>query len=80
MSATVLSSHRSGKVLIIGAGLAGLALARVLSKANVSFEIFERDQGIHSRRQGWAVALIESVSPVRRRSIELMLLLDHCRP
>ena len=43
------------KVLIIGAGIAGLSLAQILRKQGISFEIFERDDGNHS--QGWAVAL-----------------------
>ena len=44
-------------VLILGAGLGGLTLAQALRKQGVSFEIFERDAGLHSRFQGWAIAL-----------------------
>ncbi|KAI0432045.1 putative monooxygenase [Xylaria sp. FL1042] len=44
-------------VLIAGAGLSGLALAQVLRKAGVSFEIFERDETADARAQGWAIAL-----------------------
>ena len=44
-------------VLILGAGLGGLTLAQSLRKQGVSFEIFEKDQGLHSRFQGWAIAL-----------------------
>lgn len=51
----------SGKVLIIGAGLGGLALAQVLHNHCVSFELFERDEAPSARKQGWAVALIECV-------------------
>ncbi|KAJ9605987.1 hypothetical protein H2200_009836 [Cladophialophora chaetospira] len=46
------------KVLIIGSGLAGSALAQILRKDNVQFEIFERDSG--TRPQGWTIALDES--------------------
>lgn len=49
------------KVLIIGAGLGGLVLAHVLTKNKVPVEIFERDDHSSSRKQGWAVALIEYV-------------------
>ncbi|KAI0401463.1 FAD/NAD(P)-binding domain-containing protein [Xylaria palmicola] len=44
------------RVLIVGAGLSGLALAQCLRKQGIPFEIFERDTDI-STRQGWAIAL-----------------------
>lgn len=53
----------SNKVLIIGAGLGGLALAQILHHHHVPFEIFERDEDPSVRKQGWAVALIEYVPP-----------------
>ncbi|KAF9887223.1 hypothetical protein FE257_010477 [Aspergillus nanangensis] len=43
------------KVLIIGAGIAGLSLAQILRKAGIAFEIFERDNG--HRSQGWCISL-----------------------
>ncbi|KAI1158603.1 FAD/NAD(P)-binding domain-containing protein [Nemania serpens] len=48
----------SGKphVLIVGAGLSGLALAQCLRKQGIPFEIFDRDTNI-STRQGWAIAI-----------------------
>jgi 2-polyprenyl-6-methoxyphenol hydroxylase-like FAD-dependent oxidoreductase len=49
----------SGKVLIIGAGLSGLALAQVLRNHGVPFELFERVGAPSARKQGWAVALVE---------------------
>jgi len=33
------------KVLIVGAGVSGLALAQILRKHGIDFEIFERDDG-----------------------------------
>jgi 2-polyprenyl-6-methoxyphenol hydroxylase-like FAD-dependent oxidoreductase len=45
------------KVLIIGAGVAGLALAQILRKHHIQFEIYERDNG--ARGQGWSIALDE---------------------
>ncbi|EGR45197.1 uncharacterized protein TRIREDRAFT_81679 [Trichoderma reesei QM6a] len=44
-------------VLIIGAGVVGLTLAHGLKKANIPFEIFERDETIDARGQGYAITL-----------------------
>ncbi|PTB69006.1 FAD/NAD(P)-binding domain-containing protein [Trichoderma citrinoviride] len=44
-------------VLIIGAGVVGLTLAHGLKKANIPFEIYERDQDIDARGQGYAITL-----------------------
>jgi 2-polyprenyl-6-methoxyphenol hydroxylase-like FAD-dependent oxidoreductase len=56
------SLNESNKVLIIGAGLGGLALAQVLHTHGVPFELIERDAAPSARKQGWAVALVEYVS------------------
>ncbi|KAK6070675.1 FAD binding domain protein [Seiridium cupressi] len=50
-------SSRKPHVLIVGAGLGGLALAQGLRKHGVSYAIFERDESLHSRQQGWAIGL-----------------------
>lgn len=42
-------------VLIIGAGVSGLAFAQGLLKNGIPFRIFERDQDFHSRAQGYRV-------------------------
>ncbi|KAJ3498741.1 hypothetical protein NLG97_g881 [Lecanicillium saksenae] len=42
-------------ILIAGAGLGGLALAQILRKQGISFEIFERS--IASRAQGYAIGI-----------------------
>lgn len=49
-----MSGH---KVLIVGAGIGGLALAQALRKQRVEFEVFDRDAGPYGRLQGWALAL-----------------------
>ncbi|KAI9154779.1 FAD/NAD(P)-binding domain-containing protein [Paramyrothecium foliicola] len=46
------------KVLIVGAGPGGLLLAQFLRGQGIPYEIFERDEKLDSRAQGWAVALI----------------------
>lgn len=47
------------KVLIIGAGIAGLTLAQCLRKQNIPFFIYERDASPTSRDQGFALGLYE---------------------
>lgn len=56
---TMPASRKNEKVLIIGAGPGGLALAQILRKYGLEYEIFERDESQRGRKQGWAVALIE---------------------
>lgn len=53
MSPTGSSPH----VLILGAGLGGLAFAQALRKRGMSYEIFERDAGWDERPQGWTVSV-----------------------
>ncbi|KAI8142221.1 hypothetical protein BJV82DRAFT_616010 [Fennellomyces sp. T-0311] len=45
------------KVIIIGAGVAGLALANVLRHQGVPFQVFERDISHDVRPQGWSLTL-----------------------
>lgn len=56
---TMLTTMSNEKVLIIGAGPGGLALAQILRRYGIPYEIFERDDSQRGRKQGWAVALIE---------------------
>ncbi|KAL2854606.1 hypothetical protein BJX68DRAFT_264506 [Aspergillus pseudodeflectus] len=44
-------------VLIVGAGIVGLALGQALKRRNIPFEIYERDAHPDSRGQGWAITL-----------------------
>ncbi len=45
------------KILIIGAGLGGLALAQGLSKAGLHATVFERDESPTSRPQGYRISI-----------------------
>ncbi|KAF7197936.1 Dual O-methyltransferase/FAD-dependent monooxygenase CTB3 [Pseudocercospora fuligena] len=44
-------------VLIVGAGMSGLCLAQALEKANIPFQVFERDAAVDSRPQGYRLKL-----------------------
>lgn len=56
---TIMTQTKLAEVLIVGGGPAGLTLAQILRANNISCRIFERDNAIDARAQGWAVALIE---------------------
>ncbi|KAK7732084.1 hypothetical protein SLS57_001064 [Botryosphaeria dothidea] len=49
-------------VLIVGAGLIGLALGQALKRASIPFRIYERDAALTTRGQGWAITLHWSLS------------------
>ena len=74
-------SPQTPHVLIVGAGIGGLTLAQCLRKQGVSFEIFERDEAITSRGQGYCIGLYESgplpLPPIRshltRSSLEKLV-------
>jgi len=51
------TSPPSKPVIIIGAGVVGLTLAHGLANADIPFEIYERDDRIDARQQGWAITL-----------------------
>lgn len=44
-------------IIIVGAGIAGLALGQALRKHDIAFRIYERDQDSHSRSQGYRVRI-----------------------
>ncbi|KAF2787639.1 FAD/NAD(P)-binding domain-containing protein [Melanomma pulvis-pyrius CBS 109.77] len=44
-------------IIIIGAGVSGLALAQGLSRRNISFSVYERDGFLDSRRQGYRLKI-----------------------
>lgn len=44
-------------VAIAGAGLSGLCLAQALLKAGVDVQVFERDNSLYARRQGYRITL-----------------------
>ncbi|KAF2259027.1 monooxygenase FAD-binding protein-like protein [Lojkania enalia] len=50
-------NSNSPHVLIIGAGLAGLALAQALRARNYTFQVFDRDVSEENRSQGWCITL-----------------------
>lgn len=50
-------NSNSPHILIIGAGLAGLALAQSLRARNYTFQVFDRDVSEVARNQGWCITL-----------------------
>ncbi|KAJ5847995.1 hypothetical protein N7455_011952 [Penicillium solitum] len=59
---SAISGHR--KVIIIGAGSAGLALAHGLNKAGIPFVIFEKEEE-PSRNRSWSIALHWGYEPLQ---------------
>ncbi|KAI9272570.1 hypothetical protein BY458DRAFT_508642 [Sporodiniella umbellata] len=47
----------SRKVIIIGGGLAGFALANALKNRGIPFSVYERNETIDHHRQGWTISL-----------------------
>ncbi|KAL8714642.1 MAG: hypothetical protein Q9220_001591 [cf. Caloplaca sp. 1 TL-2023] len=66
--ATVTPYDGERKVLIIGAGSTGLALAQGLKKANIPHAIYERDENANRQRNWsmglhWAIPALEALMP-----------------
>lgn len=57
-------------VIIVGAGIAGLALGQALKKRNLPFRIYERDQDSHSRSQGYRVRISDEGIEALEASLE----------
>ncbi|KAK3326977.1 FAD binding domain-containing protein [Cercophora scortea] len=53
-------------VIIVGAGIVGLALAQALKKEGIPFQIYERDQHLAARPSGWGIS-------VSRAALETLL-------
>jgi flavin-dependent dehydrogenase len=78
-----MASVRRPHVLILGAGLGGLLLAQALRKQNITFDVFDRDESIHSRSQGWCIGIhgffddLETAMPDDLPAIDVT---SHLRP
>ena len=59
----------TGRVIIIGAGLGGLALAQGLKKANIPFSIYERDATKDVRLQGYRLRINPDGAAALRKTL-----------
>jgi 2-polyprenyl-6-methoxyphenol hydroxylase-like FAD-dependent oxidoreductase len=57
------------RIVIIGAGIAGLALAQGLRKRNISFSVHERDDCLDSRSQGNRIKIL---GELKQKLVELL--------
>jgi 2-polyprenyl-6-methoxyphenol hydroxylase-like FAD-dependent oxidoreductase len=60
------------RVLVIGGGIGGLALAQGLRRAGVDVAVHERDQGVGSRWEGYRI----HINPVGARALHALLPAD----
>lgn len=65
-------------VAIVGAGLSGLCLAQALLRAGMEVQVYERDQAVDARRQGYRITVDEhGIAAIKRclppRLFELFL-------
>ncbi|KAI9316602.1 hypothetical protein BX666DRAFT_1858414 [Dichotomocladium elegans] len=75
------------QVLIIGAGLSGLALANVLKNKGIPYKIFERETSPQDRTQGWSLSLhfclsklFALVDPAKVQTFSQSTAVDPSRP
>ncbi|MFC6086159.1 FAD-dependent oxidoreductase [Sphaerisporangium aureirubrum] len=57
------------RVIVIGAGLGGLALAQSLLRAGVAVDVYERDAGLEARFQGYRIGLGDRGLPALKRCL-----------
>jgi 2-polyprenyl-6-methoxyphenol hydroxylase-like FAD-dependent oxidoreductase len=60
-----MAYRNNNKVLIIGAGLAGLVVAHSCQTQGISYEIFERDASPTAREQGFSIMLHFGLKPIK---------------
>jgi 2-polyprenyl-6-methoxyphenol hydroxylase-like FAD-dependent oxidoreductase len=60
------------KVAIIGAGIGGLTLANALKRKSISFQVYERDESVSSRTQGYSLGLKEPGGITALKNFDLL--------
>lgn len=65
----------SSTVIVIGAGIGGLALARLLQLRGVPVRVYERDVSLEARAPGYSLTLQQGMRVVRAMQLEHALLM-----
>ncbi|KAI1743341.1 FAD/NAD(P)-binding domain-containing protein [Xylaria scruposa] len=52
-----MGRHNGPPVIIVGAGIVGLALAQSLKKEGIPFQIYDRDENLDHRSTGWGITI-----------------------
>lgn len=65
--------HFSSNVLIVGAGIAGLSLARILSKSGISVDLIEQQSRLHTKKSGLILSA-QTLAVFRELGLEKSLL------
>ncbi|PFH62888.1 hypothetical protein XA68_11207 [Ophiocordyceps unilateralis] len=63
---TRLQAMAADRVIICGAGVTGLVLAHALKKAEMAFDVYERDEHINARPHGWGITFHWALSYLRK--------------
>ena len=64
-------------VAIIGGGIGGAALALALGQRGIPYKIFEKDENMNTRRQGYALTLQQGGSALRALGLGKAELMKH---
>ncbi|KAI0856999.1 FAD/NAD(P)-binding domain-containing protein [Xylaria cubensis] len=61
----MMEIHSSPPIIIIGAGIVGLALAQGLKWEGIPFQIYERDENLDHRSAGWGITIHWALEALR---------------
>lgn len=70
-----VATEMSSTVIVIGAGIGGLALARLLQLRGIPVRVYERDASLEARAPGYSLTLQQGMRVVRAMQLEHALLM-----